>query len=127
VLLLFVLAAALAILLKISPAITEIAVGVAPTSEFATLEAEGVDFESQERCEMALTAARRIAAEAGVDLKVQLSRGHPAGRLLAVVRRESPDLVVVGTRGLSRSRKLLLGSVSDAVLRHAPCAVLVVR
>jgi nucleotide-binding universal stress UspA family protein len=37
------------------------------------------------------------------------------------------DLVVVGSRGLSATRRLLLGSVSTAVVNHAPCPVLVVR
>jgi nucleotide-binding universal stress UspA family protein len=37
------------------------------------------------------------------------------------------QVVVVGTRGLSGFRKLLLGSVSGALVAHAPCSVLVVR
>ena len=37
------------------------------------------------------------------------------------------QLIVVGTRGLSGFRKLLLGSVSTALVSHAPCSVLVVR
>ncbi len=37
------------------------------------------------------------------------------------------DLIVIGTRGLSGFRKLVLGSVSDGVVRHAHCNVLVVR
>lgn len=37
------------------------------------------------------------------------------------------ELIVVGTRGLSGFRKLLLGSVSGALISHASCSVLVVR
>ena len=37
------------------------------------------------------------------------------------------DLIVVGTRGLSGFKKLLLGSVSGALVSHAPCSVLVIR
>ena len=37
------------------------------------------------------------------------------------------DLIVMGTRGLSGFKKLLLGSVSSGVLSHATCSVLVVR
>src|SRR5215213_795035 len=36
-------------------------------------------------------------------------------------------LVVVGSRGLGRLRRTLMGSVSDSVVRHAHCPVLVVR
>ena len=37
------------------------------------------------------------------------------------------DLIVVGTRGLSGFKKLLLGSVSSALVSHATCSVLVIR
>jgi nucleotide-binding universal stress UspA family protein len=37
------------------------------------------------------------------------------------------EVIVVGTRGLTGFKKLLLGSVSSALVSHAPCAVLVVR
>ncbi len=37
------------------------------------------------------------------------------------------DLIVIGTRGLSGFKKLLIGSVSSGVVTHAPCSVLVVR
>ncbi|MDG6925716.1 MAG: universal stress protein [Nitrososphaerota archaeon] len=37
------------------------------------------------------------------------------------------QLIVVGTRGLSGFKKLVLGSVSSALVSHAPCSVLVVR
>src|SRR5208282_135656 len=37
------------------------------------------------------------------------------------------DLIVLGTRGLTRFKKLLIGSVSSGVLQHAQCSVLIVR
>jgi nucleotide-binding universal stress UspA family protein len=37
------------------------------------------------------------------------------------------QVIVVGTRGLSGFKKLLLGSVSTALVSHAPCSVLIVR
>jgi nucleotide-binding universal stress UspA family protein len=39
----------------------------------------------------------------------------------------SADLIVVGSRGHGRLEESLLGSVSDAVARHARCSVLIVR
>jgi nucleotide-binding universal stress UspA family protein len=47
--------------------------------------------------------------------------------LLAYLDQEKPDLLVMGSRGLSAGRRLFLGSVSDALVHHAPCPVLVVR
>jgi len=47
--------------------------------------------------------------------------------LLAYLDQEKPDLLVMGSRGLSAGKRLFMGSVSDAVVHHAPCPVLVVR
>ena len=47
-------------------------------------------------------------------------------RLFYVFPAASPLLVVIGRRGLSRIQTLLLGSVSDKVIRHAKCPVTVI-
>ncbi|MCI4362601.1 MAG: universal stress protein [Thermoplasmata archaeon] len=47
--------------------------------------------------------------------------------LLAYLEQHPQDLAVVGSRGLSRSRRLLMGSVSASIVNAAPCPVLVVR
>jgi len=47
--------------------------------------------------------------------------------MVAYLEKEPPDLLVMGSRGLSAGRRLFLGSVSDALVHHAPCPVLVVR
>lgn len=53
--------------------------------------------------------------------------GNVVEELLTYLEKERPDLLVMGTRGLSAGRRLLMGSVSDALVHHAPCPVLVVR
>ncbi len=47
--------------------------------------------------------------------------------LLDFASSKKVDLIVVGTRGLGTFKRLLIGSVSSAVVNHAACAVLVVR
>lgn len=54
-------------------------------------------------------------------------RGAPTEAILEYLASVPPDLVVVGTRGLSRGSRLLLGSVSSRLVADAPCPVMVVR
>ena len=53
--------------------------------------------------------------------------GRPDVEIVAVAEEIGADLVVVGSRGLGGLRRALMGSVSDSVVRHAHCSVLVVR
>jgi nucleotide-binding universal stress UspA family protein len=53
--------------------------------------------------------------------------GHPATEIVAAAEEPGVDLVVVGARGLGLLGRLVLGSVSDRVVHHAPCPVLVVK
>jgi len=57
---------------------------------------------------------------------IQLEQGRPSGALLRSIRRSEPDLLVMGTRGRGRIRRVLLGSVASEVLHRAHCDVLVV-
>lgn len=63
--------------------------------------------------------------DAGESVVRRVAEGHPA-RLLADVS-EGADLLVVGSRGHGGFAGLLLGSVSEYVVAHAPCPVVVVR
>jgi nucleotide-binding universal stress UspA family protein len=60
-----------------------------------------------------------------VDIKVTV--GPPARDVVEDAAVTDTDLLVVGARGLGAMKRLLLGSVSEAVLRHATCPVLVVH
>jgi nucleotide-binding universal stress UspA family protein len=53
--------------------------------------------------------------------------GNPAAQILARASESEPDLIVVGSRGLSPFTGYMLGSVSHRILNHAECSTLVVR
>jgi len=53
--------------------------------------------------------------------------GVVVDEILSQVAAHGSDLLVVGSRGLSAAKRLVLGSVSSALVTHAPCPVLVVR
>jgi nucleotide-binding universal stress UspA family protein len=62
-----------------------------------------------------------------VPVQVKVAVGRPAEEILRVGREEKVDLIVMGTHGRTGLRHLLLGSVAEAVTRHAPCPVFTVR
>jgi nucleotide-binding universal stress UspA family protein len=87
---------------------------------------ERVDQARAER-ETLLVRIVRSARDAGVKAEFLVWEGDPGDSIAAAAEAEQADLVVVGTRGRSGAERMLLGSVSDHVVRHAECPVLVVR
>lgn len=63
----------------------------------------------------------------GVTVEVQVREGRPASEIIIEAGRFGADLIVMGARGLSAVRRVLVGSVSAEVVDHAPCPVLVAR
>ena len=53
--------------------------------------------------------------------------GSPADMLVQDARTSDADLIVVGARGKGPLTRMLLGSVSESVVLHAPCPVLIER
>jgi nucleotide-binding universal stress UspA family protein len=75
-----------------------------------------------------LTAAVEKAQAAGLSATNGVClEGHVTDEIVAFLEKNPADLLVMGSRGLSTTRRLLLGSTSDAVLHHVSCTVLVVR
>ena len=78
----------------------------------------------QKVLERGVTMARAQGAKARGEL---LEAASAVQGLVEFSANEKADLVVVGTRGMTGFRKLILGSVSSGVVSHAHCPVLVVR
>lgn len=77
-----------------------------------------------------LEELQQFAAEArdlGLHAEFTQTAGDPGRIVCDVARSWSADLIIVGHRGLAGIGELLLGSVSNYIMHHAPCSVLVVR
>lgn len=80
-------------------------------------------------------AAREAAAQSlvvdgrrrGVRVSFLVWEGEPGSAIVDAAASEAADLIIVGTHGRSRVGRMVLGSVSDYVVRHAPCPVLIAR
>lgn len=77
--------------------------------------------------EGALNAISGAVDSGDVAVAEYVAIGHPATEVCAYAKEQGHDLIVMGTRGRSEVRELVLGSVSQAVLHHAPCPVLLTR
>jgi nucleotide-binding universal stress UspA family protein len=63
----------------------------------------------------------------GAPARQRVAMGPPGETLCQVAAEEKADVVVVGSHGKGWARRAFLGSVSQHVIQHAPCPVLVVR
>ena len=61
------------------------------------------------------------------DWEADVVRGDPDDAIVEYAREHGADLIVMGSHGHTGLRHLLMGSVAEHVLRHAPCPVLIVR
>ena len=85
---------------------------------------EALDKEAKELLQAQLERMR----EAGASVtEAHLMSGRADEEIILLAEQVGADLVVVGSRGLGGVRRALMGSVSDSVVRHAHCPVLVVR
>ncbi|ACX52555.1 UspA domain protein [Ammonifex degensii KC4] len=72
-----------------------------------------------------LEKASQQARAKGVELNVHLLFGHIGETIIRFAQEQECDLIIAGTRGWSPLQRLLMGSVSTYIVRHAPCAVLI--
>ncbi len=67
------------------------------------------------------------AIAAGIPTETQIQIGEPGRYLRDLATEWQADLIIIGRRGLRGLQELFLGSVSNYVIHHAPCSVLVVQ
>ncbi len=71
--------------------------------------------------------AEKIGSDGGKVAETHLRSGDPDKEILRTAEALGVGLIVIGSRGLGGVSRMLIGSVSDSVVRHAHCPVFVVR
>ena len=74
-----------------------------------------------------LEDGKKKALAEGVQAQSLLVDGHTVEEIIKAAKEGNFSLIVIGARGMSKIKELLMGSVSDGVTKLAPCPVLVVR
>jgi nucleotide-binding universal stress UspA family protein len=81
----------------------------------------------REHTDHAITGALAILRERGIEASTEIRRGRAAEEILHVAERYHPHVIVMGSRGLSGLRALVVGSVTQRLVRHGQASVLVAR
>jgi len=98
-----------------------------PIMSNAGLFKEEVEASRGTRLEAASDRMAEFAQDWNGELRTMIADGPPTETIDEVVRRRNADLVVVGNRGATATRMVLLGTVAEGLIGQAPCDVLVVR
>ena len=96
-------------------------------SPYGIVIPEGFDRDVREAAGQQLARWADKAAAAKVAVEQHLSAMFPAEVIARTAGEIGADLIVMGTRGLSGLKHVLLGSIAERVLRLAPCPVLTVK
>jgi nucleotide-binding universal stress UspA family protein len=82
---------------------------------------------AQQEARTMLDEQMQRAGQSGEIAEVHARIGRPDAEIVGLADELGAGLIVLGSRGLGPLRRALMGSVSDSVVRHAHCPVLVVR
>jgi nucleotide-binding universal stress UspA family protein len=77
-----------------------------------------------------MTPIQKNAEESGVKSKIEILENEGTsivGIITKYSQKNQIDLIAVGTRGLSKFKRLLVGSVTSAISSHSHCPVLLVK
>ena len=74
-----------------------------------------------------LEKGKKLVKTEGVPVETVLKEGHNVEEILNTAKEGNYDLIVMGARGASKIKEILLGSTSYGVTSHAPCPVLIIK
>jgi nucleotide-binding universal stress UspA family protein len=99
----------------------------AAAAAFDFLRPEQSREEIYNRAERYLKSVRQVRVGSAVPLRLQVVDGDPAGTIVDLAADAAVDLIVMSTHGRTGLGRWLLGSVTEKVLRSAPCPLMIVQ
>jgi nucleotide-binding universal stress UspA family protein len=121
---------------KTVPAAVEIAerfgsvVTIVHVREHAKYEGSDVDLGPDTPADELVDAALERFRASGIEARGEIRRVTPGDtpeQIVQVAEEVKADLIVMGTRGMTEWKSILLGGVANKVVQHAVCPVLLVR
>jgi nucleotide-binding universal stress UspA family protein len=91
------------------------------------VEIEGAKDPRLKQAENLVRSAADLLGAKGLDVTMAIECGEPRSKIIDVANAWGADLIVLGSHGRTGLGRFLIGSVSDAVMRHACCSVEIVR
>jgi nucleotide-binding universal stress UspA family protein len=91
------------------------------------IEIEKIEAERLSRAAELVNESAKTISAAGFEASSRVERGEPKNVIVEKAIGWGADLIVMGSHGRKGVDRFLLGSVSEAVVRHAPCSVYIVR
>lgn len=77
--------------------------------------------------EKTLTNAKKKTVQQGIDSKIIMKEGSISNEVISVAKKERCNLLIVGSKGLGKTLRFLLGSVSSKLANTSPCSILIVK
>ena len=99
---------------------------VASATDFNYAPLEPLDIKSEiEKMQAEVLEDARAGSDNSVEVECHILRGRPADTLIRAS--EEADLLIVGSRGRGGFKGLKLGSVSQQIVQHGNCPVVIIR
>ena len=108
----------------VGPSTGDIGMGTPQIADIPAPAQEELDEEARRLLD---AEVEQVKAAGGTVAQAHLQTGRPDAEIVALAEEIGAGLIAIGSRGLGGVRRALMGSVSDSVVRHAHCPVLVTR
>jgi nucleotide-binding universal stress UspA family protein len=102
-------------------------INVGAISPYGLVIPESFDRDIREAATKQLSKWKEQVTQKGLEAEAEVSPLFPSEAIAATAERIGADLIVMGTRGLSGLKHVMLGSVAERTVRIAPCPVLTLK